>query len=265
MEVDVWKTVAMGVIEGLTEFLPISSTGHMILLEGPIGFPKELAKTFDIFIQLGAILAVVVVYRARLARWVASFDVRAPIEHPITKVLVAFVPAAIMGLLFHKKIQFHLFKPVPVAAALIAGAIAIEVILKVRPRPTTDSVEQVTMRQAAVIGLVQCVALWPGMSRSAATIMGGLAVGLGLEAATEFSFFLAIPTMVAASGYSLWKVRESLTMDQAGHLALGFVVAFAVALWVIKGFLKIVQRGGFRPFVVYRIALGLLVLAVLAR
>lgn len=263
--IEVWKTIAMGVVEGLTEFLPVSSTGHMILVGSWIDFPRDLEKTFDVFIQLGAILAVVLYFRTRLLEWAASFRdalrTGGVLAHPITLVMVAFLPAAAVGFLSHKWIQANLFNPPNVALALIAGGIAIEVIERTYREPTTLRCEDMTFRQAVAIGCIQCIALFPGVSRSAATIMGGLLCGLSLPAAAEFSFFLAIPTMCAASGYSLLKVARTLSAEHAHQLAIGFVVAFVVALIVVAAFMRYIQHHSFRPFVIYRIALGLLVLS----
>lgn len=259
--VEVWKTVAMGVVEGLTEFLPISSTGHMILVGKWIQFPEELAKTFDVFIQLGAILAVVIYFRARLLDWLTSFASSArKLEHPLVLVLIAFVPAAGVGFLTHKWITANLMNPVNVAIALIVGGLAIEVIERTRKEPTIAKCEDMPLKVAIAIGCFQCIALFPGVSRSAATIMGGMLMGLTLPAAAEFSFFLAIPTMCAASGYSLWKVRNTLSTEFATQLGIGFVVAFVVALMVVHVFMRYIQRNSFRPFVIYRILLGTAVL-----
>lgn len=262
--IEVWKTVAMGVVEGLTEFLPISSTGHMILVGKWIAFPEEWEKTFDVFIQLGAILAVVLYFRTRLLDWLRSFAASAKagkaLEHPLVLVLVAFVPAAGVGFLTHKWIQAHLMNPVNVAIALIVGGLAIEIIERTRTKPTIERCEDMNLKLAIAIGCFQCIALFPGVSRSAATIMGGLLMGLTLPAAAEFSFFLAIPTMCAASGYSLWKVRHTLSAEFATQLAIGFAVAFVVALAVVHAFMRYIQRNSFRPFVIYRILLGTAVL-----
>jgi undecaprenyl-diphosphatase len=260
--VETWKTVVMGVVEGLTEFLPVSSTGHMILVGHWIRFPAELAKTFDVFIQLGAILAVVLYYRCRLAAWIATLRVAGAARHPIVLVGVAFLPAAALGFLTHRWIKAHLFHPSSVAAALIAGGFAMDWIERNRRPASTQEVEDMTMAQAVAVGAFQCLALFPGVSRSAATIMGGLLVGLSLPASAEFSFFLAIPTMCAASGYALLKVLPALSVADAGQLALGFGVAFVVALGVVASFIRYIQSHGFRPFAIYRIVLGAIVLAV---
>ena len=235
---ETWKTIAMGVVEGLTEFLPISSTGHMILVGRWIAFPEDLEKTFDVFIQLGAILAVVVFFRTRILKWLSTFSPKTAADHPLTKVMVAFLPAAVVGFLAKDFIRLHLFNPRNVAIALIVGGIAIEVIERMRPKTTTAEMEFVTMRQAIAIGCFQCLSLFPGVSRSAATIMGGMLCGLSLPLAAEFSFYLAIPTMCAASGYSLLKVAKTLTAEHAVQLGIGFVVAFAVALVVVAGFVR---------------------------
>lgn len=260
--IESWKTIAMGIVEGLTEFLPISSTGHMILVGKWIAFPEDLEKTFDIFIQLGAILAVVVYFRARILTWLKDFRLANAMEHPLTKVFVAFLPAAVVGLAIHHWVEEHLFTPFNVAAAFIVGGVAIIVIERTQRKPDTHRVEDVTMKQALTIGCLQCLALWPGVSRSAATIMGALLCGLTLAAAAEFSFFLAIPTMFAASGYSLFKAMRhgGLSSEYVAQLGLGFGVAFVVALGVVAAFMRYIQRNSFTPFAIYRIVAGAAVL-----
>lgn len=260
--IETWKTVAMGIVEGLTEFLPVSSTGHMIVLGRMIDFPEDLEKTFDIFIQLGAILAVVIYFRQRLFDWIKTFRPANAMQHPLSLVLVAFLPAAVVGLAIHHWVENHLMTPFNVAIAFIAGGVAIIVIERTHAKPSTATVESMTFKQALAIGCLQCLALWPGVSRSAATIMGALLCGLSLQAAAEFSFFLAIPTMFAASGYSLAKalIHHQLSAEHLAQLGIGFGVAFVVALCVVAAFMRYIQRHSFTPFALYRIAAGAAVL-----
>ncbi|MBI4870388.1 MAG: undecaprenyl-diphosphate phosphatase [Candidatus Riflebacteria bacterium] len=261
---DLVKAVLLGIVEGITEFLPISPTGHMILVGHWLEFPQPLAKTFEIFIQLGAILAVVVFFWGRLVGLCRSLELRRAPGHPAGLVLIAFVPAAAVGFAVHHYVEEHLETPAVVAAALIVGGVAIEVIERRFRSPTTQSLESVTLRQAVLIGLAQCAALIPGVSRSAATIMGGLMAGLSLPVAAEFSFFLAIPTMAAASCYSLLKALPTLHGADFQLLAVGFVTAFVVAWLVVAAFMRFIQTHSFRVFAVYRVILGLLVLALVA-
>ncbi|MBI4868046.1 MAG: undecaprenyl-diphosphate phosphatase [Candidatus Wallbacteria bacterium] len=258
---DFVKAILLGIVEGITEFLPISSTGHMILVGHWLEFPQPLAKTFDIFIQLGAILAVVFYFRARLRGLMASFQPRSALSHPAGLVMVAFIPAAAIGFLVHHAIEEHLERPVVVAGALVAGAVAIELVERKFRTPQTFSLETVTLRQAVIIGFAQCLALIPGVSRSAATIMGGLVAGLSLPVSAEFSFFLAMPTMAAASGYSLLKAIHTLSASDATLLATGFVVAMGVAWVVVAVFMRFIQTHSFRVFSIYRVLLGAAVLA----
>jgi undecaprenyl-diphosphatase len=246
--------VILGIVEGLTEFLPISSTGHLILVSHLFGFTGDRAEVFDIFIQLGAVLAVIVEYRARLWGVVQARSWRFA-----TNLAVAFVPAAVAGLLLHDWIGEHLFGPRTVAAALIVGAVAI-VVLEWGRRPGTIGVDGITPARAAVIGLAQCVALWPGFSRSAATILGGLVCGLERKAATEFSFFLAIPTLGAATVYDLWKKHDLLVPGDMTWLLLATAVSFVVAWASIRWLIRFVATHDLTPFAWYRIALGIVVL-----
>jgi undecaprenyl-diphosphatase len=260
---DLAKALVLGVVEGVTEFLPVSSTGHMILVGSWLSFPEPLAKTFEIFIQLGAILAVVIYFRARLAGLARTLGQGPIASHPATAVLVAFLPAAVFGLLAHHAIEQHLMRPAVVAVALIAGAVAIEAIERTFRTPTTRALEGVSLRQALLVGAAQCVAMVPGVSRSAATIMGGLVAGLALPVAAEFSFLLAIPTMAAASLYSLLKAWRTLHGADFGLLAAGFVTAFFSAWLVVAAFMGYIRAHSFRVFSVYRVLLGILVLLLL--
>lgn len=260
MDVPMWVAAVLGVIEGITEFLPVSSTGHLIVGGSLLGFVGERAATFEVVIQVGAILAVVWHYRSLLARLLLrAFS--APAEQRLAVNLVlAFLPAALVGLGLHHWIKAHLFTPVTVAAAFIAGGVVILLMEWRRPIVTTGDVHQVSMRQAIGIGCAQVLALVPGTSRSAATILGGYAFGLSRPAATEFSFLLAIPTLVAAAGYDAFKSRDLFSRADLGFFAVGTAVSFVAALLVIRGFLRFVQSHSFRAFAWYRIAFGLLIL-----
>ena len=261
--------VLLGILEGLTEFLPVSSTGHLILLGDRLGANDEASKTLDVVIQLGAVLAVVVYFRARLAALLRGLLAREPLQIALAKaVLIAFVPAAVLGLLFHKKIEELLFAPRPVAAALIAGGvvmIGIELQRKRAGNPGEEGLAAVTPRRAFGVGLAQCISLWPGSSRSMTTIVGAQLGGLSTAAAADFSFLLAIPTLGAATGYKLLKGGRALFAVPGGatSLAVGLVVSFVVALIVIAAFLRYLKRFGLLPFGVYRIVLGVVVLATL--
>jgi undecaprenyl-diphosphatase len=265
----------LGILEGLTEFLPVSSTGHLILLAELLGKHDEAGKTLDIVIQLGAVLAVVVFYRARLGALVRGVLRREAAELRLAlALLLGFLPAAVVGLALHRLIKERLFGPGPVAGALIAGGvlmIAVEVFRRRRGPaageerdPGLSGLEHVTPRRALLIGLAQCASLWPGASRSMATIVGGQLTGLSTATAAEFSFLLAVPTLGAATLFDLAKNGRHLLEAPGGamSLAVGLVVAFVVALLVIAAFLRYLRRFGMAPFGVYRIALGALVLLV---
>ena len=253
----------LGLIEGVTEFIPVSSTGHLILASHWLGETGEAAKTFDIFIQLGAILAIVWLYRHRLTHALLAAQTEPASRRFLLNLLIAFLPAAIVGFLAHDWIKARLFTPTVVAAALVVGGLLILLIERLRPREQVAEVEQVRPPTALGIGLAQVLSLVPGTSRSGATIMGGYALGLSRRAATEFSFFLSIPVMVAATCYDLLKSRDALTMADAPAFTVGFVVAFVSALVVVKAFLGFVSRHSFAAFAWYRIALGLVLLLLL--
>ncbi len=263
----VWIAVALGIVEGITEYVPVSSTGHLILAGRWLAFPERTAAAFEIFIQLGAVLAVVWYYRTKLLAIVTRLPSDARAREFVAKVLAAFVPAAVVGLLFHHWITRVLFGPLPVAAALaVGGAFLIAIDRPGRTTPGTGGdVEDVTWTQAAVVGLVQIAALWPGMSRSGATIIGGLLAGLTRRVALEFSFFLAIPTLGAASLFALWEARHALDASDAGIFAVGFLVSFVVSLAVIAGLLRYVRDHDLRPFGWYRIALAAIVAVAVSR
>ena len=255
------KGMILGIVEGVTEFIPVSSTGHLILAGHYLGLDDERAKVFDIFIQLGAILSIVWLYRQKLAGVIRQLPRQENARKFAVNLMAAFVPAAVLGLVAHKMIKAYLFNPVTVALALILGGIAILFIERMKQSEHVNRTEDITLRQAAGIGLAQCLALFPGVSRSGATIMGGLVLGLERTVAAEFSFFLAVPTMFAATGYDLLRNRDLLTGSDMALFLLGFATAFVSALIVVKIFLRYVSKHDFKGFAYYRIVFGLVVLA----
>lgn len=287
--------IILGIVEGLTEFLPVSSTGHLILVGHYLGFTGELAASIDIAIQLGSILAIVAYERAKLVSFLSGAardqaGLRALIRTRrqahrrlsrgewtdllrqslathrdlrfLVALVVAFVPAAILGLLAHSWIKAYLFTPGTVAGALILGGLVILVVESRRAAPRLHDLRQVGLSSALAVGVAQCCSLFPGVSRSGATIIGGMLAGMDRRVATEFSFFLALPTMLAATGYQLYKARDLLTTEDFLALGLGLVVAFFVGWAVIAGLLAFVKRHTLRVFGYYRIALGVIVLLV---
>ncbi|MDB5713044.1 MAG: undecaprenyl-diphosphate phosphatase [Sphingomonadales bacterium] len=249
--------IILGIVEGLTEFLPVSSTGHLILAGELLGFRGSQSGTFDIVIQLGAILAVVVLYFGRFTAVAGGLIRREPRAIAFTRnILLGFLPALVIGAIAYKAIKVMLESPMTVAIALIVGGIAILVIERVARRVTVTSVEEISWKTALGVGFVQCLSMIPGISRSGATIMGGLSLGVDRKTAAEYSFFLAIPVMVAASAKELWEARHLATTNDWTAIGIGFVVSFFVALVVIRAFIKIVTRHGFAPFAWYRIAVG---------
>jgi undecaprenyl-diphosphatase len=257
------KAALLGLVEGATEFIPVSSTGHLIVVSQWLGYLDERAKTFDIFIQLGAILAIVWLYRARLARAVLAARHERESRRFLGNLLIAFLPAAVIGFLAHDWIKARLFNPTVVAVALVVGGILILLIERWAPAPRVDDVNQLPPRTAWTIGWAQVLSLIPGTSRSGATIMGGYVLGLSRTAATEFSFFLAIPVMLAATSYDLLKSWSTLVPADAPVFAVGFVVSFVSALFVVRGFLSYVSHHSFRAFAWYRIAFGIVLLLTL--
>jgi undecaprenyl-diphosphatase len=253
----------LGLVEGVTEFIPVSSTGHLILAGYWLGETSETSKTFDIFIQLGAILAIVWLYRARLIHALAAARQDEPSRRFLINLGIAFLPAAVVGFLAHDQIKARLFTPLVVALALIVGGLLILLIEWLKPRERVHEVAAVRPSTALGIGLAQILSLVPGTSRSGATIMGGYALGLSRRAATEFSFFLSIPVMFAATLYDLFKSRGALSAADAPAFAIGFLVAFVSALVVVKGFLRYVSHHSFAVFAWYRLALGVLLLLIL--
>ncbi len=257
------KAAILGLVEGATEFIPVSSTGHLIIVSNWLGLVDERAKTFDIFIQLGAILAIVWIYRARLAHTVTHARRDQASRRFFVNLLIAFLPAAIIGFLTHEWIKSRLFDPTVVAVALVVGGILILLIERWSPAPSVHDVKDVAPRAALGIGLAQVLSLIPGTSRSGATIMGGYALGLSRTAATEFSFFLAIPVMLAATSYDLLKSWSVLATSDIPMFAVGFLVSFISAIVVVKAFLAYVSRHSFSVFAWYRIAFGLVLLVAL--
>src|SRR3954452_15185509 len=254
------KAAIMGLVEGATEFIPVSSTGHLIVVGEWLHLVDERARTFEIFIQLGAILAVMWLYRTRLLRTVQSAGRDPRSRRLILNLAIAFFPAAFVGFLAHDWIKEHLFARTVVACALVVGGILILLIEQWAPSTRIADVEELPPRTALGIGLAQVLSLVPGTSRSGATIMGGYALGLSRRAATEFSFFLAIPVMLAATLYDLLKSLGALTAADVPAFAVGFVVSFISALVVVKIFLTYVSRHSFAVFAWYRIVFGALLL-----
>ncbi|NPT37866.1 undecaprenyl-diphosphate phosphatase [Paraburkholderia xenovorans] len=261
------KALILGVVEGLTEFLPVSSTGHLIVAGSLLNFTDEHAKTFDVVIQLGAILAVCWEYRRRIGSVVSGLPSRPDARRFTLNVIIATIPAIVLGLLFEKTIKAALFSPVPVAFALVAGGV---VILWAESRQRTrgetvarvQNVDDLSALDALKVGLAQCFALIPGMSRSGSTIIGGMLFGLDRRVATEFSFFLAIPIIFGATAYELHKDWHLLSVDALGTFALGFVAAFVSAFACVRWLLRYIAAHDFTAFAWYRIGFGLLILLV---
>ena len=258
---DEWvKVVILGIIEGITEFLPISSTGHLIILGDLLGYNDEASKVFKIVIQLAAILAVCWDYRERLLRTVRGIRTEPAEQRFVGLLFIAFLPAAVLGLMFHSTIKALLLNPITVATALIVGGIIILYVEKRAYHPRIGSVDEMRWPDALKVGFAQALAMIPGTSRSGATIMGGLIFGLSRKTAAEFSFFLAIPTMFAATAYDLYKNWSLLRADDLPVFAVGFVASFVAAMWAVKGFIRFISNHTFVVFAWYRIVFGLVVL-----
>ena len=255
------KAAIMGVVEGVTEFLPISSTGHLILAGSLLGFDDAKAKVFDIAIQTGAILAVIIVYWQKIRSTLVALPTERQAQKFALNVLIGFIPAVVLGLLFGKLIKAHLFTPIVVATTFILGGF---VILWAERRPQSaariHSVDDMTPLDALKVGLVQCLAMIPGTSRSGATIIGGMLLGLSRKAATDFSFFLAIPTLIGAGVYSLYKERALLSMADLPMFAVGLFFSFISAWLCVRWLLRYISNNSFVPFAWYRIAFGITVL-----
>jgi len=256
------KAAIMGVVEGLTEFLPVSSTGHLILTGSLLGMTDDKSKVFDIAIQSGAILAVIIVYWQRLSGAVRDFGSSERARRFVINVAIGFLPAAVVGFFVYKSIKAYLFNgPVVAAAFIVGGLIILWVEKRARPTPVRiNDIDEMTPLDALKVGLVQCLGMIPGTSRSGATIIGGMLLGLSRKAATDFSFFLAIPTLTAAGGYSLWKERALLSAADVPLFAVGFVVSFFSAWLCVRWLLRYISTHTFVAFAWYRIAFGIVVL-----
>ena len=254
------KAILLGIVEGITEFLPISSTGHLIIVNQWISFDPTFTKLFDVVIQLGAILAVVVYFRKELCPCSAGKENRSKVFALWKKLIIGVLPAIVLGALFASKIEAKLFNPLTVAVMLILGGIALIVVEKRKHKEKFTSIASLDIKTILLIGLFQCLAMIPGTSRSAATIIGALLLGATRSVAVEFSFFLAVPTMIAASAYDLLKHGHSLSSVELATLAVGFIVTFFVALLVVSKFMQFIRKHSLSGFGYYRIVLGLLIL-----
>ena len=256
------KAAIMGIVEGLTEFLPISSTGHLILAGALLGFDDERAKVFDIAIQTGAIFAVILVYWHKISATVVALPRQAKARRFALNVFLGFLPAVVLGLAIGSMVKAHLFTPVVVATTFIVGGF---IILWAEKRPPgavrIENVDDMTPLDALKVGLVQCLAMVPGTSRSGATIIGGMLLGLSRKAATDFSFFVGIPTLVGAGAYSLYKARALLSWADLPMFLVGLVFSFISAWLCVRWLLRYISSHDFVPFAYYRIAFGIVVLA----
>ncbi|MCB1887335.1 MAG: undecaprenyl-diphosphate phosphatase [Rhodocyclaceae bacterium] len=255
------KAALLGILEGLTEFLPVSSTGHLIIFGDLLGYNDAHSKVFKIVIQLAAIMAVCWDYRERVVSVARGLGRDPAANRFVLNLMVGFLPAAVLGLAFYKTIKGVLFNPLTVAVALVAGGIVILWIERRAYRPRLHDVDSMRWPDALKVGFAQAMAMVPGVSRSGATIMGGLMFGLSRKAAAEFSFFLAIPTMLAATVYDVYKNRDLLSLDDVGVIAVGFVFSFLAAMVAVRAFVRYVSNHSFAPFAWYRIGFGLFVLA----
>lgn len=253
-----FQAIFLGIVEGVTEFLPISSTGHLIIAGQLIGFEGSAANVFEVVIQLGAIMAVCVLYARKLTGVAFGLPTDPAARRFAIVVVIAFLPAALLGFFLHDYIKNVLFSPMVVCASLVIGGIAILLIERWKPEPKIIEVENLTLLTALKIGLFQCVSMIPGVSRSGATILGALMLGVERKTAAEFSFFLAIPTMLGATTLDLWKARNDLNADDSAIIAVGFVAAFISAIIVIRWLVNFVSHHGFTVFGWYRIIFGTL-------
>ena len=262
---EILKAAVLGVVEGLTEFIPVSSTGHLIIVGHLLNYTGEKANTFEVFIQLGAILAVIVVYWQRFMG-LLNFNKTEGFYglNGIKLLVVVTIPALIMGFLLNDFIDTNLFSPATVAIGLAVGGLALLVVERYLPKPKKVGVDSLTWKDALVVGLCQCLALWPGTSRSAATIVGGMFYGIERKTAAEFSFFAAVPVLFAASAYKVFKSLKILQASDLPVFAVGFIVSFIVAWIAIKGFIRLLGVINLSPFGWYRLALAALVVVLLA-
>jgi len=261
---DLWtaaQAVIQGIVEGLTEFLPISSTGHQIIVADLLDFGGERAIAFNIIIQLGAILAVVWEFRHKVFSVVRDLPTQRNAQRFTLNLLVAFLPAVVLGVLFKELIATYLFNPITVAAALVVGGLIILWAERRQHVVHAETMDEITWKDALKVGFAQCLAMIPGTSRSGATIIGGLLFGLSRKTATEFSFFLAMPTMVAAAVYSGYGFRHQFQMADLPVIALGFVTSFVFAMIAVRGLLKFIASHTYVAFAWYRIVFGLVILA----
>ncbi len=263
MILELLKALILGIVEGITEFLPVSSTGHLIIINQWLSFDPSLTFLFDIFIQLGAILAVIVFFREKLFPFKKTSEEKKLVFNLWQKTLLAVIPAIIIGFFLKDIIEQKLFNPKVVSYALIIGGFILLIAEKINKKPDVELIEKITAKKALLIGLCQCLAMIPGVSRSGATIIGGLFFGLNRKISAEFSFFLAIPTMLLASSYSLLKAEVVFDMQTLLILATGFIFAFLSALLVIKIFVKYIQNHDFKIFGYYRIIVGVVILLLL--
>lgn len=259
------QAILLGVVEGLTEFLPVSSTGHLILAGWLLGFDGPPGKVFEVAIQLGAIVAVSILYFRRLWRVAAALPTSPAARRFALALLLGFLPAMVLGALFHGFIKGVLFSPWVVVTSLVLGGVAILLIERARPNASIARAEDIPLGRALAVGFCQALAMIPGVSRSGATILGGVLLGLERRAAAEFSFFLAIPTMLAATVYNLYKNQALLTLADVEIILVGFVSAMLTAMIVVEGLLRWLQRHTFEVFGWYRIAVGLIMAIVLLR
>ncbi|MCK1783720.1 MULTISPECIES: undecaprenyl-diphosphate phosphatase [Pseudomonas] len=261
---DLWtaaQALILGVVEGLTEFLPISSTGHQIIVADLLDFGGERAMAFNIIIQLGAILAVVWEFRRKILDVVTGLPTQRNAQRFTVNLLIAFLPAVVLGVIFADLIHHYLFNPITVATALVLGGIVMLWAERRQHEVHAETVDEITWKDALKVGFAQCLAMIPGTSRSGSTIIGGLLFGLSRKTATEFSFFLAMPTMVGAAVYSGYKYRDLFQPADLPVFALGFVTSFIFAMIAVKGLLKFIASHSYAAFAWYRIAFGLLILA----
>jgi undecaprenyl-diphosphatase len=251
--------VVQGIVQGITEFVPISSSGHLIIVGNFLHFTGPSAKCFDVFIQLGSILAVVILYQDR---FMGLLSFKNPDGTPVqgfrgarewTLLILTTLPAMVVGLFAYGFIKSHLFRPVTVIMALAAGALAILLVERLKPASKTEDLDHITWRQALAVGLFQCAAMWPGMSRSACTIMGGMLCKINRKAAAEYSFLAAVPTMFAATAYDLYKSRHDLCRADIPYFTVGFIVSMIVAALAMRTFIRLLQRWTLVPFAVYRL------------
>ncbi|AQT09999.1 undecaprenyl-diphosphatase [Pseudomonas protegens] len=261
---DLWtaaQALILGIVEGLTEFLPISSTGHQIIVADLLDFGGERAMAFNIIIQLGAILAVVWEFRRKILDVVIGLPTQPKAQRFTINLLIAFLPAVVLGVIFADLIHAYLFNPITVATALVVGGLIMLWAERRQHQVHAETVDDITWKDALKVGCAQCLAMIPGTSRSGSTIIGGLLFGLSRKTATEFSFFLAMPTMVGAAVYSGYKYRHLFQPDDFPVFAIGFVTAFVFAMIAVKGLLKFIASHSYAAFAWYRIAFGLLILA----